>query len=128
MGVRNVVRNHYPHPDRWFERRLFRELQRRGYSYRELNIEGECTLHYKIDDLAANQNLGEWVPAWCFAFMRWALKRTDGRCSMKLDWFAGNGIRVNGTTEGQGPSVIHDLQDAGHAVSDHDPIVLRFEV
>jgi endonuclease/exonuclease/phosphatase family metal-dependent hydrolase len=127
MGVRHVVRDHYPHPDRWFERHLFRELQRRGYSYREFNIAGECTLHYKIDDVAANLNLGEWVPNWCFSFIRWALGRTGGRCSMKLDWFAGNGIRVDSTKAGQGPAVIHDLQDDGHAVSDHDPIVLGFE-
>jgi calcineurin-like phosphoesterase family protein len=128
MGVRHVVRNHYPHPDRWFERHLFRELKRRGYSYRALNIAGECTLHYKMDDVAANLNLGEWVPSWCFSFIRWALQRTGGRCSMKLDWFAGNGIRVDSAKAGQGPAVIHGLQNAGHAVSDHDPIVLGFEV
>src|SRR5580692_6263021 len=128
MGVRHVVRNHYLHPDRWFERHLFRELKRRGYSYRALNVAGECTLHYKMDDVAANLNLGEWVPNWCFSFIRWALRRTDGRCSMKLDWFAGNGIRVDSTEAGQGPAVIHDLRNAGHAVSDHDPIVLGFEV
>jgi len=37
MGVNNVVRNHYPHPDRWFERRLFGELRRRRYDYETLN-------------------------------------------------------------------------------------------
>jgi hypothetical protein len=128
MGVRHVVRNHYPHPNRWFERHLFRQLEQRGYSYNALNIPGECTLHYRMDDLAANLNLGEWVPKWCFSFIRWALKRTGGQCSMKLDWFAGKGIRVNSTRPGQGPAVIHDIKDAGRAVSDHDPIVLGFEV
>jgi hypothetical protein len=31
MGVRHVVANHYPYPERWFERRLFRELERHGF-------------------------------------------------------------------------------------------------
>jgi endonuclease/exonuclease/phosphatase family metal-dependent hydrolase len=64
MGVRHVIANHYPHPDRWFERRLFRELERRGYSYRDMNTAGECTLHYNVSDISANLNMGEWVPQW----------------------------------------------------------------
>jgi hypothetical protein len=46
MGVRHVVRNHYPYPERWFERRLFAEVERRGYKFHELNVPGEGTLHY----------------------------------------------------------------------------------
>jgi hypothetical protein len=119
MGVRHVVANHYPHPDRWFERHLFRSLERRNYVYRELNAVGDCTLHYDIEDLAANLNMREWVPGWCFWFINWALERTGGQCSMKLDWFAGKGIQVADPA----PAVIH-----GCAVSDHDPIVLSFEI
>src|SRR5439155_9169309 len=52
MGVRNVVRNHYPYPERWFERRLFRELEGRGYNYRDFNKPGQCTLHYNVHDIA----------------------------------------------------------------------------
>ncbi|RPJ80640.1 MAG: hypothetical protein EHM18_18190 [Acidobacteria bacterium] len=48
MGVRHVIKNHYPYPERWFERRLFRELESRGYRYRELNQLGACTLHYDV--------------------------------------------------------------------------------
>jgi endonuclease/exonuclease/phosphatase family metal-dependent hydrolase len=122
MGIRHMVRDHYPYPDRWFERRLFREVEQRGYDYRSLNVPGECTLHYSMDDVAANLNMGEWVPGWCFQFIRWALGQTGGRCSLKLDWFAGKGIR------GQGASVIHGIEDEGRPVSDHDPIVLGFVI
>ena len=120
MGVRHVVRNHYPYPERWFERRLFAEVESRGYKYREFNIPGECTLHYDIEDLAANLNMREWVPNWCFWFIRWALGRTGGRCSLKLDWFAGKGIRADSR------HVIHGIKNDGKPVSDHDPIVLGF--
>ena len=121
MGVRHVVANHYPYPDRWFERRLFRELERRGYGYKQFNIPGECTLHYNVEDIAANLNMGEWVPQWCFWFINWALAQTGGRCSMKLDWFAGAGIRPL-----QRASVLSGLNDGGDRVSDHDPIALAF--
>jgi endonuclease/exonuclease/phosphatase family metal-dependent hydrolase len=121
MGVRHVISNHYPYPERWFERRLFRELERRGYAYRELNNPGECTLHYDVKDIAANSNMGEWVPQWCFWFTNWALERTGGRCSMKLDWFAGKGIQPVAPA-----CAIPDLTDNGRRISDHDPIVLPF--
>ncbi|HYR89642.1 MAG TPA: endonuclease/exonuclease/phosphatase family protein [Terriglobia bacterium] len=120
MGVRHVVADHYPYPDRWFERRLFHELERRGYSYRDLNTEGECTLHYNVSDIAANLNLGEWVPQWCFWFINWALKRTGGSCSMKLDWFAGKEIRPL-----MPATAVSGLKEGGKPVSDHDPIVVE---
>jgi len=119
MGVRHVVANHYPHPDRWFERRLFRELERRGYNYRDLNNSGECTLHYNVRDIATNLNMGEWVPQWCFWFINWALERTGGACSMKLDWFAGREIEPMTR-----PVVVSDLTSQGKPVSDHDPIAM----
>ena len=123
MGVRNVSENHYPYPERWFERGLFRELESRGYDYRELNEPGGCTLHYDVADLAANKNMGEWLPQWCFKFIRWALMTRDGRCSFKLDWFAGKGISADSNNR---PQVICNLHDSDKPLSDHDPIVLDF--
>jgi endonuclease/exonuclease/phosphatase family metal-dependent hydrolase len=123
MGVENVVKNHYPYPERWFERKLFGELERRGYLYRELNALGVCTLHYDVGDAAVNTNMGDWIPQWCFPFIDWALKKQEGRCSLKLDWFAGKGIKL---APGTRPQVVGGLRDAGGILSDHDPIVLDF--
>ena len=125
MGVGNVVKNHYPYPERWFERQLFRELERRGYLYRELNALGVCTLHYDVGDATVNTNMGDWIPQWCFWFINWALKKHEGRCSLKLDWFAGKGIARAPETQ---PQVIGELRDAGGVLSDHDPIVLDFKL
>jgi endonuclease/exonuclease/phosphatase family metal-dependent hydrolase len=121
MGVSHVVANHYPHPDRWFERKLFREIERRGFVYRELNAAGAGTLHYDVTDIATNTSLGDWVPAWCFPFIGWALSRHEGRCSLKLDWFAGRAIAPSSP-----PLVVNDLRDKEGALSDHDAIVLDF--
>ena len=123
MGVGYVIRNHYPYPDRWFERRLFRQLERRGFRYRDLNEPGACTLHYDVRDLVSNSGLAEWIPGWCFRFINWSLEGHDGRCSFKLDWFAGKGIRPVAESP---PGVISGLNEAYGRVSDHDPILLDF--
>jgi endonuclease/exonuclease/phosphatase family metal-dependent hydrolase len=117
MGVDNVIRNHYLHPDRWFERRLFRLLEERGFDYQHCNCLGERTVSYDAYDLKTRANLGEWVPAWCFAFIRWSLRHHAGRCPLKLDWFATRGVRC------ENPVVIHDVRE-GRAVplSDHDAV------
>ena len=124
MGVGHVIENHYLKPERWFERGLFRELERRGYAYAPLNEPGAGTLHYDVKDLAANTNMGEWVPRWCFWWIEWALRDHGGRCSLKLDWFAGSGVEPDPQSP---PRVIGDLKGSGGEVlSDHDPIVLDF--
>ncbi|MGI8468929.1 MAG: endonuclease/exonuclease/phosphatase family protein [Pyrinomonadaceae bacterium] len=122
MGVRNVARNHFPHPDRYFEKELFSELARRGYDYKSLNEEGAGTLHYDMDNVAYNKNLRDWVPAWCFPFIFWAAKQVGGRVSARLDWFAGKGIEVKGK-----PETIGNLKDSENvSLSDHDAISLDF--
>jgi endonuclease/exonuclease/phosphatase family metal-dependent hydrolase len=122
MGARNVVRNHYPYPDRYFEKPLFDELGKHGFSYKEFNEEGVGTLHYDMDNFAYNTNLADWVPAWCFTFIFWASKKVGGKFSLRLDWFAGKGIKAQGK-----PETIGNLKDAEKIpLSDHDAIALDF--
>jgi hypothetical protein len=117
MGPDNVIRNHYLHPYRWFERDLFRRLEQRGFDYRACNLIGERTGGYDADCAKTRQSLGEWVPRWCFAFMRWALRNHGGRCPIKIDWFATRGLRASK------PVVIHELREERVTpLSDHDPI------
>lgn len=123
MGPGYFIRNHYPYPDRWFERHLFRELERRGWNYRDLNEPGGCTLHYDVKDMAVNKNMADWVPQWCFYFLKRALEAHQGRASLKLDWFTGKGVQV---APDHPPQVIGGLEDALGRLSDHDAIVLDF--
>ena len=67
--------------------------------------------------------MGDWVPAWCFWFINWALEKNNGCCSIKLDWFAGKDIAVNSDHP---PRVIPDVHPEDYMLSDHDPIVLDF--
>ncbi len=122
MGVKNVVKNHYPHPDRYFEKSLFGELETRGYDYKNLNEIGAGTLHYDVENAAYNTNLSDWVPQWCFPFIFWAARRVGGRVSARLDWFAGKGIEVR-----REPKTVGNLADAENVpLSDHDAITLDF--
>ncbi|NNE65622.1 MAG: hypothetical protein HKN33_03575 [Pyrinomonadaceae bacterium] len=124
MGVNNVVENHYPYPDRYFEKGLFKEFEARGFRYRRFNKEGLGTLHYDMENAAYNTNLGDWVPQWCFYFIFWASKKVGGVFSLRLDWFAGKDVDV---VEGTAPSVVGDLKDEeGTPLSDHDAITLDF--
>jgi endonuclease/exonuclease/phosphatase family metal-dependent hydrolase len=126
MGVKNVVRNHYPHPDRYFEKGLFGELESRGYEYKSLNETGAGTIHYDVSSIEKNTNLRDWVPEWCFPFIFWAANRVGGRVSGRLDWFAGRGLEIAPGTE---PRTVGNLVDLeGTPLSDHDAITLEFRI
>jgi endonuclease/exonuclease/phosphatase family metal-dependent hydrolase len=117
IGVERTIRNHYLHPEHHFERGLFRALESRGFDWRSCNRVGEPTFAYDIADLKARKNLGEWVPGWCFACIRWALRNHGGKCPLKLDWFASRGLRC------AEPMVIGDLESEHCGrLSDHDAI------
>ncbi len=124
MGPKRVVRDHYPYPDRYFERPMFRELESRGFRYKEFNEAGVGTLHYDMESVEKNTNLRDWVPEWCFPFIFWASRRVGGSFSLRLDWFTGSGIELAGGTK---PATIGGLvNDEGVPLSDHDAIGLDF--
>ena len=126
MGVKNVVTNHYPHPDRYFEKGLFRELESRGYEYKSLNEVGVGTIHYDVASIEKNTNLRDWVPEWCFPFIFWAANRVGGRVSGRLDWFAGRGIEL---AHGRSAMTVGDLIDEDNTpLSDHDAITVDFQI
>ena len=116
LGIDRSI-EHYLHPYRWFEKGLFGLLEERGFDYRNCNKLGERTLSYQVDDVKTRKNLGEWVPGWCFAFIRWALRNHDGRCPLKVDWFAARGLVT------EHPVVFHEFREGRPVpLSDHDAI------
>ena len=126
MGAKNVAQNHYPFPEKYFEKELFELLETRGFEYKTLNEIGVGSLHYDVGSIEKNVNLGDWVPAWCFPFIRLAMSRVGNKISLKLDWLAGKNIKLAENTK---PGVIGDLTDeTGTPLSDHDAIVLNFNL
>ena len=117
MGIDNTIDNHYLHPYNRFERELFQLLEDRGFDFRNCNRLGERTTSYDVDDVKTRQNLGEWVPAWCFAFIRWALRNHDGKCPLKIDWFATRGLQT------RDPVILRQFREGRRPpLSDHDAI------
>ncbi|MBF0493217.1 MAG: hypothetical protein HQM15_10610 [Deltaproteobacteria bacterium] len=134
MGVRYVIAKHYPHPDKLFERGLFKSLEQHGFHYKNWNELGVCTLHYSIEDIKKIKNLKDIIPNWCFKFIDWALSKNNGRCSFKIDWFAAKDLQLI-TEEAEfkdyplkpsSPKVIDGLTYQGRECSDHDAIVVDF--
>jgi hypothetical protein len=117
MGVDNVISNHYLHPYKRFEKELFELLEARGFDYRGCNLLGERTTSYDAACVKTHKNLREWVPAWCFAFIRGALRKHDGKCPLKIDWFATRQIRAEAAV------ILYDFREGRDTpLSDHDPI------
>jgi hypothetical protein len=80
-------------------------------------------MSYDVDCNKTRQNLGEWVPAWCFAFIRWALRNHEGRCPLKVDWFTTREL------ETRDPTVMHEFREGRKVpLSDHDAIGIELVV
>ena len=117
MGIDRLIHRHYLRPDRRFERGLFALLERHGFDYRACNRLGVPTVLYDLADTRATGDLRDWVPAWCFAGIRWGLRNHGGRCPLRLDWVATRGLQCCD------PVVLDDLPGRdGPRLSDHDPI------
>ena len=66
-----------------FESALFALLESRGFDYRTCNRLGEHTASFDFDDVKMHKDLREWLPAWCFPFIQWALRNHDGKCPVQ---------------------------------------------
>ncbi|MFO1518342.1 MAG: endonuclease/exonuclease/phosphatase family protein [bacterium] len=134
MGVRYVIANHYPYPNRLFEKALFQSFETHGFDYKNWNEPGACTLHYSVEDLKKIKNLKDIIPDWCFKFIDWALSKNNGRCSFKIDWFAARGLQLaaapatsRNDTYPLTPRVVGELRHEGRECSDHDAILVDFK-
>lgn len=127
-GVDYVIDEHYPYPYRFFDRFLFRELEREEFDYLDFNEIGVGTFHYDVEDINGNRLVREVVPEWCRRVMVNTLARHGGKVSLKLDWFAGRGLSVATDQGASPPKVIPGLKSGGSRVSDHDPILVDIEI
>ncbi len=117
LGAGNTIRNHFLRPYTFFERELFGLLEQRGFDWRGANVLDERTTSYDVEDIKTHKNLREWVPAWCFDFIRWALRDFDGKCPLKIDWFAVRDVAA------AAPVVLHEFREGRRPpLSDHDAI------
>lgn len=122
MGVDNMVRNHYPRPDHFWEKNLFTRLREEGFDYNRWNQVDTGTLVYDIKDPRQFKNLREWIPKFCFRFIEWSLREQNGICGFKLDWLAGRHLTPSNAR------VIDGLYLGGIKASDHEAILADFKL
>lgn len=123
MGPGRVIRGHFLHPYNWFEKELFDLLEHRGFDYRQCNLLGDHTIFYDVEDIRAHKGLAEWVPGWCFPFIRWALREHHGVAPVMIDWFAARQLSCSS------PTVIHEVRKfEGRQLSDHSAIGIEIQL
>ena len=125
MGVKNVVKNHYPHPDRYFERRLFGEIEDRGFEYKPFNEIG-C----RHDPLSCREHREKYQSSRLGAGVVYSVHLLGGE-PRRRDGFgpAWTGLRGAGSSSPprHSPKTIGGLIDSEKIpLSDHDAITLEF--
>jgi endonuclease/exonuclease/phosphatase family metal-dependent hydrolase len=128
-GVGHAIADHYPYPDRKYDKPLFDVFRKHGMEYDRYNELGVGTLHYRVEDLKTNRMMQEVVPEWCRRIAEATLRRYGGKMSMKLDWFAARGLKPGSVDRGAlRPQVIPDLKFGNTPLSDHDAIVVDVDI
>jgi endonuclease/exonuclease/phosphatase family metal-dependent hydrolase len=116
QGLDRSLADDQLHPERRLERPLFEALGEAGFELGSCNVSGAPTWHFDLGD--GDGALRDWLPRWAPRVVEWALRRSGGRCTFKIDWLAARGLTCSG------PQVLAGLRHAGSRVSDHDPIVV----
>lgn len=112
---------HYLTPELLYERRVFQVLRDAGYDFASYNQLGVGTVFYRVGDPESEGRVRDFLPQPFVDLLRRKLEPYGGVVGLKLDWFAGKGLRVRGAG-----TVPLRRRDVG--VSDHDPIWVDVEI
>ncbi len=144
--------HHYLHPHKLYEKAMFDELDRYGFAYAPFNAPAQGTTRYEVGTHDSESKVRDYLPGFAVDILRWRLRPWDGVVGLKIDWFAGRGVRVldaGQVTDGDGPvgsgaedasagagagadAVRHSIAPLvlekplwqGRWLSDHDPIIV----
>jgi endonuclease/exonuclease/phosphatase family metal-dependent hydrolase len=115
FGVAGTVEQ-YMTPERVFERKLFRQLERFGYAVEGFNDRRGPTHYFDAQSPEVVRKALAFVPRRVWRWFRPKLDPWQGRIGMRLDWFAGRGLRPCAA------HVVHAPTWHGEPVADHHPI------
>ncbi|HEX2574028.1 MAG TPA: endonuclease/exonuclease/phosphatase family protein [Polyangia bacterium] len=122
----------YMTPWRIFERPVFAALEEHGLSIEGVNDLSQGTLYYDVNDQMQHDKSRDFVPGPVLSYLRRKLEPWDGRVPMRIDWFAGRGLRpAPGYLPGTDLAAMTLVRptwplggEGGERLSDHDPIVV----
>lgn len=110
---------HYMTPEQVFERKLFGVLANAGFVTEGFTDPRAGTIHFDLRDPEVREKSLHYLPRFAFRWLEQKLRRWDGCVPMRVDHFAGRGLRpVRALT------LPRDMP--GGRVSDHAPIVVEF--
>lgn len=125
-GPRRMVVNHHPFPEKKYDRRLFKRLQRLGFDYASLNEMGVGTYDLVNNDMELGQMAMDQFPVWILKWINRLVEKSGGLVSLKLDWFAGRNVTViDKKVIRLTPGKDYPLNDRP---SDHHPVILTFSL
>lgn len=125
LGFDGTVQ-HYMTPERLFERPLFNQLERYGFSHAPFNNRSKGTFHYDVNDPVTAAKTRQFLPAPVLRWFRRRLEKWNGCVPLRLDWLAGQGLEPIAQKDGDAlpPRTVTGLRWQNTPVSDHDPIAL----
>jgi endonuclease/exonuclease/phosphatase family metal-dependent hydrolase len=112
-GFNGTVDN-YLTPEKLYEKPLFAELTRTGFTIEGFNDRAQGTLSYNLHDEYAIEKTRQKVGSLLTWYLRRRLRPWNGIVPARLDWFAGRQLTP------RAPSVV-----AANGASDHSPIVVE---
>ncbi len=112
----------YMKPEEILERKVFEALRAGGLAIEGYNEFAKGTIYYDVYDPEMARKALDYLPApLCKWVLRWLERRLapwDGRVPLRVDWFAGTGLRPSR------PQVIERPMVDGRLISDHNPILI----
>lgn len=124
FGPTRIMRDHYLHPYKRFDRPVFREMERHGLDYLKCNELGVGTFDIVMGDEAMQAMASDKFPKFIQRYVQWAVGLNGGGCSTRLDWFACRGVTPQNARAVRLCEAT--LESIPHRLSDHHPIVLDF--
>lgn len=123
---------HYMTPHLLYEQPTFGALRAHGFEVDALNDMTVGTSRYEVGEFGSESQVRDHMPGWAVDVLRYKLRPWGGVAPLKIDWFAGRGIRALGPSEivqpdgraSRGPTVFERASHDGVRLSDHDPLLV----
>jgi endonuclease/exonuclease/phosphatase family metal-dependent hydrolase len=116
----------YMTPEEHFERAVFAAMRDGGLEIDGFNDVTRGTIYYDIYDPELFRKALDYMPPLMrhliWSYLERKLQPWGGRVPLRVDWFAGKGLRP------RAPQVIERPLAEGKLVSDHNPIIVDLEI
>ena len=121
---------HYMHPYELYEKPVFDALEQHEFELRAYNAMDQETTRYEVGDFESESKVSDFLPQFAVNLLRRKLSPWQGVAPIKLDWFAGRGLKPIWPEQSDAPAgslsprAFHRPEWEGKRLSDHDPVMV----